>query len=322
MSTSGNTSYESTTTQLITNAFQLLEIYGSSETVSGEDYSSALVVLNGMIKHLQAANNFYMHQVEGATLFLAVGQNTYQIGNSSSDKIGLQTNVVETQLTEAEIIADTLMHVNSTTGMLAGDTVGVVQDNSVIKWTTIATVNSSVTLTLTAALDVAAASGAYVFSYRTAAGRPLELRSTMLRQSGGTDTTLSQIVTEIPMSAIGREQYFRYPQKGRQGTPLQYYLEKRNKSSTIHLFPTPSTPNYRIVFQYDRIIENFTNSSDNPDLPQEYFECLYYNLAVRLAPRYNRMDRLQYLEQKAQLLLDEACSVSQENNVSLIIRPK
>lgn len=322
MATSGNTSYNMTTTGLITKAHELLGTIQPGESVSGEDYASTLSTLNAMVKQWQASKNLYLHHVAEATLFLEVGQSKYQIGNGSSDKCGLNTNVVETQLTTSEIITDTLMHVNSTTGMLAGDVVGVVQDDNTIHWTTIATVNSSTTLTLSLAITVAATSGNYVFSYRTDAGRPLEIRSIMLRQSGGTDTTLSQYTSEIPMSAVGRDQYFRYPQKGTQGTPLQYYFEKTNNDAKLHLYPVPSTVNYRVVFQYDRIIENFDSASDNADLPQEACMALYTNLARYHAPIVDRMDRLPYLAQEGERLLDDLCSTFQENNVSLIIRPK
>ena len=322
MATSGTTSYLLTASGIVQKAFELLEVYAPGESVSGEDFNSAMVSLNMMIKHWQAERKLYLHQVEEATLFLAAGQRTYKIGNSSTDKVGLSVNVVETQLTEAEIITDTLMHVNSTTGMLATDIIGVVMNDSTILWTTIASVTSSTSVTLTAALTVAAASGNYVFSYRTAAGRPLDIDICMLRQAGGTDTTLSQYISEIPMTAVSQSTYFRYPNKGTQGTPLQYYIEKKNLYSNINVFPVPTTPNYRVKFLYKRIIENFDSSSNNPDIPQEYGAALVYNLAAAIAPQYNRMEKLQYFEAKGNELLDGAASTSQENNVSLIIRPK
>jgi hypothetical protein len=319
MSTSGDQTYLITTSGIIQKAFELAEIIAPGESIPGEDYNSALVSLNAMIKHWQAAKGLYMHHMEEATLFLMPGQRTYQIGNSSPDFCGISTNLVETQLTAANNIGNTLLTVNSTSGMLTGDYIGIVQDNSTLLWGTISNVNSSTTVTTNTALTTTAAIGNMVFTYRTNAGRPLEIYNMVLRQSGGTDSILSQAISEIQISPMSVDEYFKLPSKGTQGTTIKYSMFKKNNYNQLNIYPVPSTSIYRLKFLYSRIIENFDNSSDNPDLPQEYCKALYWNLAAELAAQYKKYEVLQYLDSKSNLYLHEACSVSQENNISLML---
>ena len=323
MPTSGNTSYSLTTSAIIQQAFEKAEIISAGDSVPTADYNSALIQLNLMVKDWQNERRLYLQHIEETTLFLNVGQRTYQLGNNSTDHYALNDNLIETKLTEDEVSTDTLIHVNDTTGMAINDIIGVVLDTSEIHWSTVNTVNSSTTVTLNNALPEDATQGNYVFSYRDAGGRPLEIVSAMLRQAGGTDDVLSQQISEIPVSPVSQETYFKFPNKGTQGgSPLQFFMDKKNTHSVLNLYPVPNTPSYRIKLLVKRIIENFDSGSDIADLPQESGLALIYGLACLLATNYRRSDLLPILEQKADRYLDNLCSVFQENNVSTKIVPK
>lgn len=74
------------------------------------------------------------------------------------------------------------------------------------------------------------------------------------------------------------------------GQPIQFYYDVQNTYGDLYLFPVPDdiaagSGNYvRIVYQ--RPFEDFDSSSDEPDFPQEWFDALKFNLALRLATEY------------------------------------
>ena len=43
-----------------------------------------------------------------------------------------------------------------------------------------------------------------------------------------------------------------------------------------------------INIRYRRPIEDFDSAGNDPDFPQEWLECLGYNLAVRIAPQFGK----------------------------------
>jgi hypothetical protein len=67
-----------------------------------------------------------------------------------------------------------------------------------------------------------------------------------------------------------------------------------------------------VVFTYDRQIEIFENTLDKQDFPNEWSEAIVYQLAVRLAPRYGKIDKLTILKPIADELLKKMESFDDE----------
>lgn len=111
--------------------------------------------------------------------------------------------------------------------------------------------------------------------------KPLKVQQAFLHNS------LTNI--DIPMRIITRDEYNRLGNKTTTGQPIQIFYEPLNTYGVLHLFPVPnsySIANTQVVLVYQRPTEDFDSSTDEPDFPQEWFECLKWMLADSLAPEY------------------------------------
>jgi hypothetical protein len=78
-----------------------------------------------------------------------------------------------------------------------------------------------------------------------------------------------------------RGQYVSIPNKTASGVPTAYVLTKGINSITMTVWPVP-TVSTDVIYTASRVIEDITSLDDNLDLPQEWTECVFYNLAKRL----------------------------------------
>jgi hypothetical protein len=107
--------------------------------------------------------------------------------------------------------------------------------------------------------------------------RPLRISSARLSVSS----------IETPLQEMSRQEYFDLPLKTSSGRPSGYYYDPQLTLGKIYVWPTVATGiTATLKFTYQRTIEDFDAAGDEPDFPQEWFECLAYNLAVRLAPKF------------------------------------
>jgi len=94
---------------------------------------------------------------------------------------------------------------------------------------------------------------------------------------------------DVPMRVITRDEYNRLGNKYSAGTPIQVYYEPRRDDGVLHVFPTPSATdaaNVSIHIVYQAPFDDFDQSTDTPDFPQEWYDAVTYGLATRLAPEY------------------------------------
>jgi hypothetical protein len=111
--------------------------------------------------------------------------------------------------------------------------------------------------------------------YTTA--RPLRISSARLSVSS----------IETPLTEMSRQEYFDLPLKTSTGRPTGFYYDPQMSLGKIYLWPTVATGiTATLKFTYQRTIEDFDVAGDEPDFPQEWFECIAYNLAARLAPKF------------------------------------
>lgn len=109
------------------------------------------------------------------------------------------------------------------------------------------------------------------------AARPLKIIHARRKDAGG---------REIPMLRLAREDYFALPLKTTQGTPTQYYYDPQLGTGKLYVWPAPDASAGTFEFTYIRTIEDFDETSHDPDYPVEWLDALTYNLALRLAPIY------------------------------------
>lgn len=111
--------------------------------------------------------------------------------------------------------------------------------------------------------------------------------------SGGSFTTVPFDITsmritrssiDLPMQRMSREDYYNLPNKTSTGYPTQFYYDRQRNGGTLFVWPAPDATAGTLKFTYRRIIMDLDASADDFDIPQEWYEAITYNLAVRLAP--------------------------------------
>jgi hypothetical protein len=102
-----------------------------------------------------------------------------------------------------------------------------------------------------------------------------------------TSARLSVSSIETPLQEMSRQEYFDLPNKTSSGRPTGYYYDPQLTLGKIYLWPTVATGvTATLKFSYQRTVEDFDAAANEPDFPQEWLECLAYNLAARLAPKF------------------------------------
>lgn len=307
MATSNSTNFNATRNEIIAASLTLLGVYRPGGTVSTNDYTFCATQLNAIIKRWQAKGIHLWTEAEG-TLFLTEDKNKYTLSSSTTDYIG--KDAVKTNLT-ADASATTLA-VTSTVGMTAADTIVVALDDNTKHVTTIVSVDSSTALTITTTLPSTASDDNSVWTYTSAVGRPLYIKSARLVAQSG---------VERPVEILGREEFMSMPNKSSAGTVNAIYYSPQTSSGLLYVYMTPDDVNEAINFSYIRTIQDFDAAGDDADVPQEWIDALILNLAVRVAVTYGRQLRLtnpELITEAATALLELQMFDSEEGSVRIV----
>jgi len=121
---------------------------------------------------------------------------------------------------------------------------------------------------------------------------------------------------DIPLNIITRQEYELLGSKSSTGTPSQLFYEPLLTTGVIHIHPVPDATvaaAYTLYIIYQRPFEDFDATADEPDFPQEYYDCIKFGLADRIAPEHGLaiQDR-QDLRSRAKELRMEALSFGTE----------
>jgi hypothetical protein len=115
-------------------------------------------------------------------------------------------------------------------------------------------------------------------------------------------------VTDLTLSKIDRSTYAALPNKGAQGQPSQYYVD-RQTTPTITLYLTPDASTYTHLCYYTlNRIEDAGAYTNNPDIPFRFLPCMISGLAFYLSLKYapERTQALKlYYEDELKRALDE-----------------
>lgn len=270
MATSGSTDFNLTRDDIVAEAMELLGLLAPGETPKAQETQTCQRSLNMMLKAWQADGINLWTQTE-ATLLLTAGTASYTFPGARAAK-----TVVSTTTTAAALSGATTITVSSIAGISATNTIGVELDDGTLHWTAVNGAPSGSTVPLTTGLAGDAASGATVYVYASVIGRPLRI-TTARRHNIGQDT---------PIIGLNRDEYFALPNKSSTGIPTQYYYDPQQATGVLYLWPAPSSVEDSIKFTYTRRIEDVDTNADDLDLPQEWFEPVAHNLAVRIAPKF------------------------------------
>ena len=319
MATSGSTNFTMTAAQIVQDSLILLGVSHPEEVVSASTQNWAIRQFNKMIKAMgsQGANLWALEQ---ATCLVDNDVRAYTFHDKSGTGGTVGAGVKESGLAQTTFSADeasgqTILSVTSSAGMSASDQVLIELDDGSRDDTTIVSVDSSTQITVTAALSSAASEDNYIYAYTAATDEikhPEQIMNVRLRENGG---------NEIPMRTYSREEYMRLVDKDTEGRPYVYFYDKQLTNRVLYLYPEPNSIQVRIMFDYLKTLDDIDATTDNLHFPDEWLEALTYNLAVRLAPAYGKVSKLQIIVPLAQDFLDEAMSADDEE-VSINFKPE
>jgi len=272
MSTSGSVNFTINRNDIIRLALEEVGAVNPEESLNAADVSSCSTRLNLMLKAWMA-QGVHLWALKEATLFMEVGTASYSLGATGTH---CTNTYVHTTLSTDEATSSTSLGITSYTGMSASDNIGIVLDDGTIHWTTISGA-PGLTTTIATGLASAASSGNVVFAYTSKINRPQRILSAYRRSIDNTDT---------PLQIISREEYASLSSKLVQGTPVQLFYDPQLTNGVLYVWSAPSLATSVIRFWYERVLEDFDASTDNPDFPIEWGEALYYGLADRIAKTY------------------------------------
>jgi len=274
MTISTSINFAMTRNDLISGALRLIGVAASGETLSSAQVVEASESLNLMVKGWQSDGILLFANTE-ATLFTVKSQATYTFPTANCT-----TSYTATAVATAGVLGDVNLLVDSITGVVNGQYVGVLLDDGTMHWTTVNGVPAGTTIVLADALPSAAAVGNAVYTYTTKIQSPLSISNLRVKNSDG---------NEIPFTgywSTSRSEYMGLPNKTATGTPVMAYFDPQITNSTLSIWPTPDTAAHRIVFTYERTLGDFDALDDNPDFPQHAYNAIKWNLAIEIAPEY------------------------------------
>lgn len=293
MATSGSWNFSQTAASIIQGALEDINELEAGESVDSDDSAVALRTLNQLVKQWQGdadmAPGLKVWTRQRITLFLALNQTRYLVGPGSTDARAT-TSYGRTTISASEAIGQTTIsitsnsdattNVGSTVTMTNGDIVGIVQDDGSLHWSTISGTPGA-TMTIADALTVAASAGRYVYWFTSRAQRFPVIETAVLRNSDLIDTPLRVYVEAM--------EYERLPQKGAPGDPIALLVEPLTTQTrvTLDYAPQDVTKQVRLTVIYPA--EDYDSTADDIAFPQEYLLALEWELAFRLAPKFNRV---------------------------------
>ena len=302
MTTSGTDTFSITRDDIITAAALEVGDIAMGEALDDDTLAQYNLRLNTWVKSLMA-DGAKLWAMQLATLFLQPGVGRYVLG---VDGAHCATDYERTTLTSDAATGAGTVQIADSTGMTAGDNIGIVLSDGTLFWTTISGTPGSST-TLADVLPSPATAGALIFSYTNKISRPqrIDPDGAYWRSSALQDT---------PVAMISRTKYAQLANKGTSGKIVQAFYDPQLGNGVLTVWPTPDSASNVLCFWYERRLEDFNNGSDTPDFAIEWGEPLILGLAHRMAPTAGlSLVERQDLERRAQQALDKAEGYDREN---------
>ena len=124
---------------------------------------------------------------------------------------------------------------------------------------------------------------------------------------------------DIPIEVVSRDEYMTLPTKSTQSACLKVYYDRQLANGVLYCWPTGDTNNTALTLTFKRPLEDFDDNANTPDLPQEWYMPLVYNLAVKIAPLFKATIDSKLKLEAEQMLLD--VEMFDEEDVSIFFQP-
>jgi hypothetical protein len=108
--------------------------------------------------------------------------------------------------------------------------------------------------------------------------------------------------------------------KTSEGTPTCFFYSPQLDDGKFYIWQTANNVNQYLKFTFQRTIENFDTSANNPDFPIEWALPLVWNVAAMIGYEYDTpLSKMQMIEQKAGLLQQQILGFDEENTTLSIV---
>lgn len=269
MTVSNVHTFTMTRDEIVIEALELTGTHNLGTSPAAEVLDSCTRSLNLFLKAWQP-KGLFLHTYKPATLFLGKGQQSYLLGPTGDHATESYT---ETTLTADGSATDTVLTVDSESGISVADYIGIVLDDGTLHWDTVA---SLAPLTLTTGLASAATSGNAVYAYTTKIIRPVKISDVRLEGDASSDQ---------PISKLALSDYLAMPSKNTESTPSQYAYDPQLDNSRLYVWPTTGDVTEKINFLYQKPVDDFTTDTDTATAPSDWLQCLCLGLAYTIAPK-------------------------------------
>ena len=306
MATSGSIDFSVTRNELILTALQHISAIGDGETPSSTQYTEGAILLNMLVK-AKMADGMPLWALKTGYILPVTGTSTILLGPSGGNAT---LSYVDTTTSAAAADGASTIVVTSATGMSSADYIGVEQDDGTMHWTTINGAPSGTTITLTAVLTDAVASGNIVYTYTTKMMRPLRIIDA--RVYNVTDDNEYNIqVNSYVDSRISTDT----------GVPNQIWYSPILLNGSLQVYPRFVAGADIIKIRFHSPFEDFDASSDTPDFPQEFYLPIMTGLASLLAPKNGvPLDERRTLMKESEFMWAQALSNGTEEG-SIYLSP-
>lgn len=146
--------------------------------------------------------------------------------------------------------------------------------------------------------------------------RPIAVHSIYRRDSNSYDQTLT------PMS---REEYRELSDKTSTGAPTQYFYDPTLTNGTLYVWPVPTAADateYTLELNYRKQVDDADATTNDIEIPQEWYLAAVFGLAALLIPSYDVPDRTaNRVERYAEKYLAEAEASDIEFDTSIFFQP-
>lgn len=278
MTTSGNTTYNPSILDIITEAYELVRVGVDEEPLTAAQVQKAMRSFNIMVKAWQADGLHLWTKTEGV-IFLQSGVPQYKLGGTNNTRSCLYDDLAATSLVADAQAGDTVIHVSSIANMASGSQIAVEIGGNLLQWTTISGVPVGDAVTLSAPLSEDVLIGNAVFAYTTKLVRPAR----MLQARRRIFSPNPQDYNDIWLTILERPDYYNQPTKLQPGTETMIYYDPQLVTGLMQLWQAPSNETDLVLFTFERPLQDQTALPQTVDFPQEWIEPLCWNLAYRLA---------------------------------------
>jgi len=311
MALSGSVDFTANREQMVTAALRICNVAGTGQTPSAEDMADGVQALNMMIKAWQA-DGLQLFARRRVSLLLEKNVSKYTLSTAGSYAT-YSENLNETAIRVAGLTSDTVIEVDTTIGMTAGDYIAIILDDGTLHKTTIASVTDSDTVVITTGLASAAAIDNRVWWFTTKVARPLRVLQSFLRDSANVDTMIS---------VISQDEYWALSTKTNDGRVNQVYYDPQYAAGYLYVWPQTDSVTSTMELIIQKSFDDLDASTNNVEFPSEWLNAIKFNLALMLSYEIglpgtfiDRLEKRAFMEKGVLLSYDQ-------ENASLFFQPE